>query len=231
MFFSMVRQQVHPNSRILNLGAGPATKDPRCIRKGEVAELVGADIDPVVLTNDELDIQFVIEGDQLPFEDESFDLVFSDYVLEHVEHPSRFLAQVYRVLKPGCSYFFRTPNIYHYVALGARLTPHWLHKRVANQMRGLPEETHEPWHTFYRLNSRARILKEARQAGFGSVELKMVEKQPSYLAFHPLPFLAGVGYERIVNSRECFAGLRSNIFGRLTKPPYLAFGADNSSSP
>ena len=38
---------------------------------------------------------------QLPFEDSSFDYVFSIYVLEHIPDPKRAIDEMYRVLKPG----------------------------------------------------------------------------------------------------------------------------------
>jgi SAM-dependent methyltransferase len=41
------------------------------------------------------------EGENLPFRDSSFDLAFSLDVLEHVETPTRVLAEMLRVLKPG----------------------------------------------------------------------------------------------------------------------------------
>jgi len=217
IFYSMVRNSARPDSHLLNLGAGPASRNKVCILKGEVAEVVGADIDPIVLRNNELDRAYVIKDDRLPFPDASFDLVFSDYVLEHVERPAVFLAEVCRVLRPGCNFFFRTPNIHHYVAHISRFTPQWVHASIANRVRGLPDDAHEPWPTFYRLNSRGVICRAASQAGFREVNLRMVEAQPSYLMFHALPFLAGMVYERLVNSHEAFAGLRSNIFGQLTK--------------
>jgi SAM-dependent methyltransferase len=216
-FFSLVRNEAGPASHVLNFGAGPATKNPICILKGEVAEVVGADVDPIVLTNNELDRAVVIENDRLPFTDASFDLAFSDYVLEHVERPAVFLAEVHRVLKPGCSFFFRTPNIYHYVALISRFTPHWFHTAIAKPVRGFPDDAHEPWPTLYRLNSRGMIRRAASQSGFRKINLLMVEAEPSYLMFHALPFLAGVAYERLVNSHDALSGLRSNIFGQLTK--------------
>ena len=148
-----IRLHTSLETRLLNLGAGPATGKAACSLKGEVAEVVGADIDPIVLNNHELDSAVVITENELPFDETSFDLVFSDFVIEHVENPLRFLTEVYRVLKPGCSYFFRTPNIFHYVSLISRFSPHWFHNVVANRVRGIPDEAHEPWPTFYRLNS------------------------------------------------------------------------------
>lgn len=217
LFYTSLRQLARPDSRVLNLGAGPTSGNPVKSLKGEVAQLVGADIDPVVLHNEEVDAAVVIENYRLPFPDESFDLAFSDYVLEHVERPAPFLAEVYRVLKPDGRYLFRTPNFYHYVALASSGTPHWFHELVANRVRGLAADAHQPWPTFYRLNSRRAIRHQARQAGFAKADMQMIEYQPSYLMFHVVPFLAGVAYERVVNSTEMLAGLRANIFGQLTK--------------
>jgi len=216
-FYSLIRRHIHRNSVVLNLGAGPPTDDKIRILKGEVAEIVGADIDPVVLTNSELDRAVVTDGRTLPLANESFDLAFCDFVIEHVEQPAAFLAEVHRVLKPGASFFFRTPNLLHYIALVSRATPHWFHAAVANRARDLADDAHEPWPTFYRLNTRGTIRRLARQTGFQRAELQMVEYEPMYLMFHTIPFLAGVAYERTVNSTELFAGLRANIFGRLVK--------------
>jgi SAM-dependent methyltransferase len=41
------------------------------------------------------------DGGAMPFEDSSFDVVFSKQVLEHVHDPRRVLAEVRRVLRPG----------------------------------------------------------------------------------------------------------------------------------
>lgn len=187
-FYRWVRQHTNENVTLLNLGAGPPTHNPVRIFKGQIACAVGADVDPIVLKNDELDEAHVIEDGVLPLRAESFDVVLSDFVLEHVEQPALFITEVYRVLKPGGSFFFRTPNKYHYVALTARLTPHWFHRVTANRVRGLSEDAHEPWRTFYRLNSRHAIERLSKQVGFRRAELRMVEGEPSYLIFHACRF-------------------------------------------
>ena len=40
-------------------------------------------------------------GENLPFEDEYFDLVYSTNVLEHTQEPGKVLCEIIRVLKPG----------------------------------------------------------------------------------------------------------------------------------
>jgi SAM-dependent methyltransferase len=217
-FYDRIRGLARPEHRVLNLGAGPTTLDATRTLKGEVLEIVGADIDPVVLDNTEVNRGVLIREGKIDIPDAYFDLAFSDFVLEHVEHPSQFLNELYRVLKPGGSFLFRTPNKYHYVALVSRWTSHDFHLKVANRARELHQDAHEPWPTFYRMNSRRSLRGLARAAGFETAELHMIELEPSYLQFHVAPFLAGMAYERTVNSTELLAGLRVNILGRLVKP-------------
>jgi SAM-dependent methyltransferase len=216
-FYTWVRESLRPDMRVLNLGAGPATRNPVRVLRGEVAAVVGADPDPVVLGNAELDEAYVIDGGRLPFRDATFDLTYADYVFEHVEDPVPFLAEACRVLKAGAPFFFRTPNRRHYVALLSRATPHWFHVLVANRVRGLPTDAHEPWTTFYRLNSLRQIEEAGGAAGFSSFDARLFEPEPSYLIFNSAAFLLGVAYERTVNGSEKLAGLRANIFGKLIK--------------
>lgn len=216
-FYNWVRQHTNSQQSMLNLGAGPASRNPLKSFRGEVARVVGADIDPIVLDNGQLDEAYIVDGTRLPFGKESFDIVLSDYVLEHVEFPEPFLGEVYRVLKPGGSFFFRTPNKYHYVSLIAQCTPQWLHEHLANRVRGLPGDAHEPYPTYHRLNSKRRIEALAKEIGFSQVVLQYVECEPSYLKFSAIPFLVGVLYERVVNKFDCLSGIRANIFGRLVR--------------
>lgn len=203
---------------MLNLGAGPGETVQIKRFRGEVAKLYGADIDPAVLHNPDVDEAVATCADQpLPFDTNFFDLVFSDYVLEHVEFPRLFLREIYRVLKPGGSFFFRTPNTFHYVGLLTRLTPFWLHRIVAPRAFGTSDGTPQRYPTFHRLNTRKRIRTEAENAGFSKTELRMCEAEPSYMVFSTPSFLAGVAYERAVNRFRALEELKANIFGRLVK--------------
>ncbi len=75
-----------------------------------------------------------VEGDgcQLPFADQSFDIVFSNSVIEHVGSRSAQQAFAAEVMRVGRSYWVQTPNRYFPVETHL-LTPfvHWLPKRAA----------------------------------------------------------------------------------------------------
>jgi SAM-dependent methyltransferase len=49
-------------------------------------------------------------GYSLPIAQDQMDFCFCDWVLEHVERPSKLIAEVYRVLKPGGMAYFSTNN-------------------------------------------------------------------------------------------------------------------------
>lgn len=203
---------------VLEIGSGPENPSSAHVAS-RIAHLDGLDIDKRVLSNPALRSAFVYDGRKFPQEiaDESYDLVVADYVMEHVEHPRLMLAEIHRVLRPGGHFIFRTPNIYHYVSLIARFTPHSFHLAWANKARQRDENAVDPYPTFFRFNSRRVIRNIAGVAGLREVEMRMVEKEPSYLKFHSLAYRCGIVYERSVNATPVLGVLRANIFAVLCK--------------
>lgn len=200
---------------ILEIGAGPA--NPTTSFLSRLAPVTGLDVSDEVLSNPDLTKALVYQDGSMPLPDSSFGMCVSNYVLEHVADPHTHFLEVCRVLKPGGTYCFRTPNRFHYVTLGASLLPHSLHLRWANKLRQLDKKAHEPWPTVYRANSRRKLLKLARNTCFSAEELRMIEPEPTYGAAHWLLFYPMMAYERVVNSSELFDSLRVNILGIFRK--------------
>ncbi len=202
---------------VLNVGAGP-TPSPAFRRlRGRVRHLVGVDPDPVVLTNTDLDEAYVNDGVNLPFPANHFDVVYADWTLEHVDRPQPFLREIERVLKPAGSFWFRTTNLRHYVTVISAHTPQWVHRLLANRVRALPKDWHDPWPTRYRMNTPGAVTRALLGAGFATVETRMVESVPNYLQFNPFFFRIGVAYERLVNRYERLAPLRLIMIGKAVK--------------
>jgi SAM-dependent methyltransferase len=215
-FLFLCQRNIVKGGRIVEIGAGPSNGTSRYL--AELGELHGVDVDPAVRSNDALtSAEVIAPGDALPYPEAHFDACVSDFVLEHVSDPVRHLSEVRRVLKPGGVYVLRTPNVWHYVSLGARLTPHWFHQLVANRIRGLRANAHEPYRTFHRLNSRRRLTRTALRSGFDVHELRMIEKEPSYGMSSRVLFLLFMAYERLANSSSLLAGLRANILAVLRR--------------
>lgn len=70
-------------------------------------------------------------GERIPMRSNSFDIVYSTNVLEHVQHPAAVLGEVVRVLRPGGIAQMVVPNYGsfwegHYGMFWPPYTPHWL---------------------------------------------------------------------------------------------------------
>lgn len=194
---------------ILEIGPGPDNSTTRLL--ASLGTVHGVDPDPAVETNPHLASATVITDGRLPFSDASVDVCVSNYVVEHVSSPRQHLEEVQRVLRPGGRYVFRTPNRWHYVYLVASITPYSFHRLVANRLRALPPDAHEPYPTVYGMNTASVVRNLAAGAGLTVDLIRLVEKEPSYgLAARTL-FMPMMAYERVVNSSPAFAGLRSTL--------------------
>ena len=105
---------VPAGSRVLVAGCGLG-HEAKYIYDTLDVELVGVDV--AVEWDSELssvdDGRFrLLEGSvqQLPFPDDSFDLVFYHHVIEHVPDPAASLVELARVLRPGGLIYVGTPN-------------------------------------------------------------------------------------------------------------------------
>ena len=216
-FHQLCASAIPPGSDILEIGSGPSNATSSFL--SSLGSLKGVDVDPDIFSNDALAAAHVITGEAYPFPDGTFDACVSNYVIEHISDPKGHLQEVMRVLKPNGVYVFRTPNRFHYVSAVSGLTPHWFHKLVANRLRNLPAESHAPYPTRYKLNSRAKIRAFAKEMGFNVDQIHLVEKEPMYGLSSRVLFLAFMAYERSVNATEALSGLRANIFAILRKKP------------
>ena len=108
------------DGRILDIGCDGATLTEIIARKTGASEVVGIDLAHQSLAysmSKRPQFHFAVgHGEELPFRDASFDMIFCSEVLEHVDHPEKLLAEVMRCLKkdgyaivevPTESWFFK----------------------------------------------------------------------------------------------------------------------------
>jgi SAM-dependent methyltransferase len=210
-FHSMIAGQAATSGEILEIGCGPSNVTSDFL--ATLGNLTGLDVSEEVNQNRALSRALMFDGGRFPCEDHSFDLVVSNYVLEHVEFPETHFREVARVLRPGGAYVFRTPNLFHYVAAVSFLLPHRAHRVLANRLRRLPSAAHEPYPTFYRANTSRRLRSLLRCASLSTVEIRAIEKEPTYGRANIVLFIGMLAYERIVNRFNLLRFARSNYFG------------------
>jgi len=51
-----------------------------------------------------------------PIEENQFDEIIAKHIIEHLDHPQKFIEELARILKPGGTIFIETPHFTSYVA-------------------------------------------------------------------------------------------------------------------
>ena len=102
---------VEPGEDVLDLGSGAGTDSlVAALMVGSAGSVTGIDMTPEMIANaregaSALDLAHVtfVEGEieELPFEDESFDVVISNGVIDLLPDKEVVFASIYRVLRPG----------------------------------------------------------------------------------------------------------------------------------
>jgi Methylase involved in ubiquinone/menaquinone biosynthesis len=216
-FVNLLKKYCELGAVVMDLGAGSGEGKPYFYSlKDSAGFSVGLDVDSDIYKNSTVDFRVLGSAYLMPFKQNTFDLIYADFVLEHIDNPDVFMEEIRRVLKSGGYLIFRTPNSYHYVPLIARVTPSRFKSVVANFVRSIDIEQ-KTFPVKYKLNTPGCLENIAKRNDFEIEHLELVEKEPSYLVFNTFAFFAGVLYERVVNSTEMFKLLRSNIFGVLKK--------------
>jgi ubiquinone/menaquinone biosynthesis C-methylase UbiE len=214
-FVEIVKTYLQPDFRILDFGAGRGKANILNFRQ-QVDRVVGVDVSNDILQNQNVDEKHVVDPCQpLPFDDASFNLVYSCNVLEHVADPVPIFQEIRRVLKPGGIFLSKTSNKNHYVAWVARMSPLWFHKSV-NRLR--QRESIDTFPTFYRCNSRRQVRSLARDCGLELERLEFLEWRPEYLRITPVTYVGGIAYEKVVNSSSYLAPLRAVMVVGLRNP-------------
>ena len=213
LFREKIISHISDDSIVLDLGAGAGIVSQMDFRD-KVAYVCGVDLDSRVVDNQMLDEGRVSDAGEIPYDDNYFDIVFSDNVLEHLDQPLDVFEEVNRVLKPGGVFVFKTPNMWHYMPVIARLTPHFFHKYV-NKIRGRSEVDTFP--TRYRANTKRDIIKLADASGFYVDSIERIEGRPEYLRMMWLTYIFGIIYERLVSSSCLFEWMRVLLVGSLRK--------------
>jgi SAM-dependent methyltransferase len=215
-FRELLLKEMKSTHRCLDYGAGRGNVKQMNFL-GDVEFIAGVDPEKDVLKNPYLNEAKVITlgNNVIPYEDNSFDLVFSDNVLEHVQNPEIVFQEISRVLKSGGTFMAKTPNKWHYMPLIARITPHWFHNYY-NKLRG--RKTIDTFPTVYKCNSKPAVIKYAKKSGLKVSNFLFIEGRPEYLRLNALTYFIGLIYERMVNFSEIFSPLRIVMIFKIEKP-------------
>ena len=179
------REELRPGMTLLDLGCGHGNfvVDELMPLWGE---RVGYDVDAEA-TSGNVSMTRVVHGrpGTLPFEDGTFDVVTTLWVLEHVEDPTLFLREIVRVLKPGGLWVFATPNAKSLIVKMRGLLHDGFAGWMVEKLYGRKEKDAFP--VFYRMNTLERLRTHFQQAGLSVIRMKE-NADPSYTSFGELSY-------------------------------------------
>jgi SAM-dependent methyltransferase len=192
---TLVRGHVTPTSRVLDLGCGRGGLVEEIWRDVKLA--AGLDPDSPSLAEHRAVGMPVIRGvgENLPFVDQSFDLIVCLWVLEHLKDPAATLREVCRVLAPRGHFVFLTPNLRNPLMVANRIGKALpsLQRRLVPRFYGREEADTFP--VQYRVNTVDAIREHAKESGLDVYDLRVVP-DPTYLALNSFMFRASVMSER-----------------------------------
>jgi 2-polyprenyl-3-methyl-5-hydroxy-6-metoxy-1,4-benzoquinol methylase len=105
---------------------------------------------------------------EIPFDDNTFDIIISSEVIEHVPDPYKAMQELFRVLKPGGTLVLTTPNKIWYFAI-------W----IANFLKLRPYQGLENWTGWFEMQQKLTKI------GFVETDIRGV---------HLFPFISKILY-------------------------------------
>ena len=189
-----------PGSRVLEAGCGRTTRLSDF--RDRIDRLVGADIDEAGgRANAALD-EFVASDlcCTLPFAAGAFDLVYANFVVEHLEHPDHAFAEWHRVLRPGGSVILLTSNLANPLIAAARIVPQPV--RTAVKRLGAGAAPRDVFPARYRANTPGALNRLLGQAGFTPVSVVFVATLHRYAGRHRLAAAALRNVEHLPPTRR-----------------------------
>ena len=208
----LVEQNVVPEYKILDAGCGHRSPIRDCVQACRIG------IDAVfedVKNNDSLDFGICSNLENLPFKENTIDIIVSSMVFEHLRHPEAVFAEFHRILKTGGYLIFMTPNIFSIVTVINRMIPNCFHPYIANKLTGAQESDVFPTH--YHANSVARLRKLLRLNGFEECELILYQPPPYAFVFSKTICKFAIWYYNFINHHDKFRQLRGVIISRYRR--------------
>lgn len=210
---------IHSTLVWLDLGCGHNLLPPwRSDKEKELTTsckmLVGLDYDMISLKK-HTTIHYKMRGDSssLPFQDNTFDLVTSNMVLEHFNNVEMQFQEISRILKPKGVFIFHTPNARGYTTFLAHLVPESLKNFIVYILQGREEEDIFP--AYYKINSESRIREVAQFTGFRIKDIQMVVSSAQLAMIPPLVIVELLWIKLLMT--KPFKHLRTNIIAILEK--------------
>lgn len=217
-FYNLVDKYVQKSEYVLDAGCGDGSIFKYDFRHN-ARVLVGIDIRNDLADNRQIHYASQASVQRIPFKDNTFDLVFSRFVLEHLKYPGDAFSELSRVLKPDGILIVIVPNNYHYFAIAGQIIPHRIQAKIAGWVNYKEADT---FPTYYRANTKRRLIQLGADNGLMYTIIRFIEPAPWFMGFSPITLIPAILYERLVNKFDVLGSIRANIILIYRKNDYMA---------
>jgi ubiquinone/menaquinone biosynthesis C-methylase UbiE len=199
-------------THLLDIGCGRMSLAEEAVKVANYT--VGIDLMHTdLLENRTLHAKAMANAATLPFPDASFDVLISQWVVEHFDSPTIAFREMNRVLRPGGHLVFLTTNANNYIPLFSRLVPDSAQKFLIHRILRRP--THESFPTFFRANTRRAIQRIAQDTDYIIDTIDYIGN-PFYMAFNVPLFRLALLFEKITD-RKSLNSLKLYLLATLRK--------------
>lgn len=203
---AMQRSLAHIEDRydvpmVLDIGCGRKSDIARFFKgSGIRATVHGADLDPYSLENKDVEQVFLCDAADMPFEDGSYNLVFSQFLLEHVQDSMTTVKSIARVMAKGGLVTLLIPNPTSPAAIVTKLTPFSFHLFFKRRIQGFDGVSEDTFPTVFNFKSVSNLKRQMQEAGFKDVEAVFIPEV--YLRFRLRPVLGRLAilYTRVITA-------------------------------
>lgn len=123
---------IMPCERILDIGCSHGFFLKICKENG--CQINGIDVDPSIIDG-KIVKECNVETDRFPFDDNTFDVIFSSGLVQHLSKPpTNFMEETYRVLKPGGKFCMVVRNEKSWINILFSLYDNFRHKSTWSPM-------------------------------------------------------------------------------------------------
>jgi SAM-dependent methyltransferase len=168
----LLDEALRPGAIALDAGCGRTTR----LRdyRDRISRLVGVDSDAEAGRENPYVDEFVAADldDALPFDNGSFDLVYANFVVEHLTRPDRAFAEWRRVLRTEGRLVLLTSNRANPLMAAADRLPERV--RLGVKRRGAGAVERDVYATSYLANTPTELVRVAAGAGFQPVRIELV---------------------------------------------------------
>ena len=165
---------VETSQFILDAGCG---RWNRMFLPGKSSCWVGCDTDfQSVKDNKQINFGIVSDIQHQGFQQDTFDLIVTNDVVEHLENPKSFIRSCHKMLKKNGYLVIATPNMYSLYGILVSITPYWVKQNIFKIIFGIgcANEVY-----YYRLNTPNTLKTVLSANGFSKISVVLLNKLSS----------------------------------------------------